>query len=271
MTRVEMQVGRSLGRRWPPDLHRRRDRHQPQRRPGDGQAADRRRRAWPACDAVKFQKRTPELCVPPDQQRHDARDPLGLHHLPRVPPQGRVRTSRPIGDIDAYCREQAVDWFVSVLGRALGRLHASSSNRPAIKIPSASLTDHDPAATAARDTGRPVDPLHRHVDHGADRRAVAAAGDRRSLLIDPRHQHLSLRTGGAEPAHDRRPCASKFDLPDRLFRPRGRPDPFDRGGGRPGRVHGRAPHHARPRHVGQRPGGLGRAGGLRSGWSSTSG
>jgi N-acetylneuraminate synthase len=31
-------------------------------------------------DAVKFQKRTPELCVPPD-----AGDALGVHYLPGLP------------------------------------------------------------------------------------------------------------------------------------------------------------------------------------------
>ena len=32
-------------------------------------------------DAVKFQKRTPELCVPPDQQKHIRETPGDISHI----------------------------------------------------------------------------------------------------------------------------------------------------------------------------------------------
>src|SRR6201996_7672470 len=64
------------------------------------------------CDAVKFQKRTPELCTPKDQW-----------HLERDTPWGRMtyinyRKMIELGyeeyaTIDAYCREKGIDWFVS--------------------------------------------------------------------------------------------------------------------------------------------------------------
>ncbi|HEY4334729.1 MAG TPA: N-acetylneuraminate synthase family protein, partial [Puia sp.] len=64
------------------------------------------------CDAVKFQKRTPELCTPKDQW-----------HLERDTPWGRMtyinyRHMVELGveeytEIDGYCREKGIDWFVS--------------------------------------------------------------------------------------------------------------------------------------------------------------
>src|SRR5882757_6846023 len=62
------------------------------------------------CDAVKFQKRTPELCTPKDQW-----------HLERDTPWGRMsyinyRHMVELGveeyaAIDQHCREKEIDWF----------------------------------------------------------------------------------------------------------------------------------------------------------------
>ena len=43
------------------------------------------------CDAVKFQKRTPDLCVPKSQWDLPARNPLGNRLLHRVQAPDRVR------------------------------------------------------------------------------------------------------------------------------------------------------------------------------------
>src|SRR3970040_3180191 len=66
-------------------------------------------------DAVKLQKRTPELCVPPDQQTQMRDTPWGYityleyrHHVEFG--RGAYRA------IDVHCREKEVDWFVSVWG-----------------------------------------------------------------------------------------------------------------------------------------------------------
>jgi len=104
-------------------------------------------------DAVKFQKRTPELCVPPDQQGKMRETPWGyVSYL-------EYRHKVEFGEeayraIDAYCRERRLTWFVSVWDEP-----SVDFMRPfepvCYKIPSASLTDHG-LLRRARDTGRPV-------------------------------------------------------------------------------------------------------------------
>jgi len=104
-------------------------------------------------DAVKFQKRTPELCVPPDQQGKMRETPWGyVSYL-------EYRHKVEFGEeayraIDAYCRERRLTWFVSVWDEP-----SVDFMRPfepvCFKIPSASLTDHG-LLRRARDTGRPV-------------------------------------------------------------------------------------------------------------------
>ena len=104
-------------------------------------------------DAVKFQKRTPELCVPPDQQGKMRETPWGyVSYL-------EYRHKVEFGEeayraIDAYCRERRLTWFVSVWDEP--SVDFMRAFEPVcFKIPSASLTDHG-LLRRARDTGRPV-------------------------------------------------------------------------------------------------------------------
>src|SRR3984957_2983896 len=92
------------------------------------------------CDAVKFQKRTPELCTPKDQG-----------HLERDTPWGRMtyinyRKIIELGydeyaAIDAYCREKGIDWFVSCWDEESVDF-MEQFNPGVYKFASASLTDH---------------------------------------------------------------------------------------------------------------------------------
>jgi N-acetylneuraminate synthase len=92
------------------------------------------------CDAVKFQKRTPELCTPRDQW-----------HLERDTPWGRMtyinyRKMIEMGyeeyaAIDAYCRERGIDWFVSCWDEESVDF-MEQFNPGVYKFASASLTDH---------------------------------------------------------------------------------------------------------------------------------
>lgn len=93
------------------------------------------------CDAVKFQKRTPELCTPKDQW-----------YLERDTPWGRMtyidyRHKVELGyeeytAIDSYCREQDIDWFVSCWDEAAVDF-IEQFNPGLYKFASASLTDHE--------------------------------------------------------------------------------------------------------------------------------
>jgi N-acetylneuraminate synthase len=104
------------------------------------------------CDAVKFQKRTPELCTPKDQW-----------HLERDTPWGRMsyinyRHLIELGfdeysAIDAYCKEKDIDWFVSCWDEVSVEF-MERFNPGVYKFASASLTDHDLIAKV-KQTGKP--------------------------------------------------------------------------------------------------------------------
>jgi N-acetylneuraminate synthase len=104
------------------------------------------------CDAVKFQKRTPELCTPKDQW-----------HIERDTPWGRMtyinyRHMVELGydeytAIDLYCREKDIDWFVSCWDEEAVDF-MEQFNPGVYKFASASLTDHSLIAKV-RQTGRP--------------------------------------------------------------------------------------------------------------------
>lgn len=104
-------------------------------------------------DAVKFQKRTPELCVP-DHQKNQMRDtPWG--YISYLDYRHQVEFEQEeYQEIDAYCRSLGVDWLASSWDiPSLAFIDAF--NPPAHKIPSALLTDHT-LLRAIKDTGRPV-------------------------------------------------------------------------------------------------------------------
>jgi len=108
---------------------------------------------YAGCDAVKFQKRTPELCVPQDQW-----------YVERDTPWGRItyieyRHKIEFGfeeflEIDGYCREKGIDWFASPWDET--SVDFLEKFKPIVyKIPSASLTDHS-LLRKIKATGRPV-------------------------------------------------------------------------------------------------------------------
>ncbi|MCC6497305.1 MAG: N-acetylneuraminate synthase family protein [Propionibacteriaceae bacterium] len=104
-------------------------------------------------DAVKFQKRTPEVCTPRDQWEVERDTPWGrMTYL-----DYRYRVEFGADDyrqIDDYCREIGIDWFASPWDiESVDFLGAYAP--PAFKVASASLTD-DNLLKAMRATGRTV-------------------------------------------------------------------------------------------------------------------
>lgn len=104
-------------------------------------------------DAVKFQKRTPELCVPDDQKDRMRETPWG--YITYLEYRYKVEFGEEeYGEIDRYCKEKGIDWFASVWDEpSVDFLEAFDPL--AIKIPSASLTDHS-LLEHARSKGRPL-------------------------------------------------------------------------------------------------------------------
>ena len=104
-------------------------------------------------DAVKFQKRTPELCVPPDQQSHMRETPWG--YITYLEYRYKVEFGlNEYREIDRYCKQKNMPWFASVWDEP--SIDFMQQFTPlCYKIPSASLTDKS-LLLKARETGLPV-------------------------------------------------------------------------------------------------------------------
>ncbi|MBE0698633.1 MAG: N-acetylneuraminate synthase family protein [Anaerolineaceae bacterium] len=104
-------------------------------------------------DAVKFQKRTPELCVPKDQWEIMRETPWG--YISYIDYRRKMEFSQEdYAEIDRYCKEFGMPWFASVWDEpSIEFLEAF--NPICYKVPSASLTDRG-LLSCLRQTGRPV-------------------------------------------------------------------------------------------------------------------
>ena len=104
-------------------------------------------------DAVKFQKRTPELCVPPDQRSQMRETPWG--YITYLDYRYKVEfDEEQYREIDRYCKEMGMTWFASVWDEPSVDF-LEPFNPVCYKVPSASLTDHN-LLRRLRKTGRPI-------------------------------------------------------------------------------------------------------------------
>src|SRR4030042_2305327 len=104
-------------------------------------------------DAVKFQKRTPKLCVPKDQWDIMRETPWG--YISYIDYREKVEFGlEEYKTIDAFCRELGIDWFASVWDE--GAIDFMENFNPVCyKVGSASLTDIG-MLKKIRSTGRPI-------------------------------------------------------------------------------------------------------------------
>lgn len=104
-------------------------------------------------DAVKFQKRTPELCVPEEQGHQMRETPWG--YISYMEYRERIEFGEAeYREIDEYCREQGVKWFASVWDEPSVDF-IEAFDPVCYKIPSAALTDHA-LLSHVRTKGKPV-------------------------------------------------------------------------------------------------------------------
>jgi N-acetylneuraminate synthase len=104
-------------------------------------------------DAVKFQKRTPDIATPLDQQNQMRETPWG--YITYLEYRHKVEfNEEQYREIDRYCRDKGIAWMVSVWDQPSVDF-MEKFDTPAYKIPSASLTDFD-LIRKARATGRPL-------------------------------------------------------------------------------------------------------------------
>ena len=147
--------------------------------------------------AVKFQKRTPLLCVPPEERSKMRETPWGyityLEYREHVE-FGREEYSR----INDLCKELDIDWFASVWDEEA--IDFMEQFDPiAYKVPSASLTDNT-LIDKLNSTGRPIilstgmstmEEIRKSVSHfDMDRLAITHATS--AYPCDPKELNLRM-------------------------------------------------------------------------------
>ncbi|MCJ7511499.1 MAG: N-acetylneuraminate synthase family protein [Anaerolineales bacterium] len=109
--------------------------------------------AHAGADAVKFQKRTPELCVPVDQRDQMRETPWG--YITYLEYRHRMEFGQQeFKAIDNYCKQRGMQWFASVWDEPSADF-MQQFDPACYKVPSASLTDHG-LLSHLRRTGGPL-------------------------------------------------------------------------------------------------------------------
>jgi len=104
-------------------------------------------------DAIKLQKRTPELCVPKDQRDIMRETPWG--YISYMAYREKMEFwEEEYREIDQLCKGLGIDWFVSVWDEPSVDF-MEAFNPVCYKMPSAALTDHK-LLTKVKSTGRPI-------------------------------------------------------------------------------------------------------------------
>jgi len=105
------------------------------------------------CDAVKFQKRTPELCVPKDQWDIERETPWG--RMSYIDYRHKVELNfEDYCRIDEYCKKENIVWFASCWDEESVDF-IDQFDVPLFKAASASLTDIN-LLNKKRETGKPL-------------------------------------------------------------------------------------------------------------------
>jgi N-acetylneuraminate synthase len=105
------------------------------------------------CDAIKFQKRTPELCVPYDQWTIERETPWG--RMSYIDYKRKIEFGYDeFAEIDRFCRERGIAWFVSCWDEEAVDF-IEQFETPLYKAASASLTDHN-LLRKMKATGKPL-------------------------------------------------------------------------------------------------------------------
>lgn len=104
------------------------------------------------CDAVKFQKRTPEICVPKDQWDKERDTPWG--RMKYIDYKRKMEFGYiEYVEIDRYCKEKGIHWFASCWDEP--SVEFMEKFDPIMyKLASASLTDHS-LLSKVKKTGKP--------------------------------------------------------------------------------------------------------------------
>lgn len=105
------------------------------------------------CDAVKFQKRTPEICVPKEQQGVMRETPWGTMTYLDYKKKTEFGEAE-YAQIDEHCKAKGIHWFASCWDEPSVDF-MEKFNPPCYKVASASLTDYALIEKKVA-TGRPM-------------------------------------------------------------------------------------------------------------------
>jgi N-acetylneuraminate synthase len=131
-------------------------------------------------DAVKFQKRTPEVSTPPAQQSQMRETPWG--YISYLDYRRKVEFGlEQYREIDRYCRQKGIRWLVSVWDEPAVDF-MQQFDTPAYKVPSASLTDLA-LLRHVRKSGKPVIISTGMSTIAQIHKAVEAAGEENLVIM----------------------------------------------------------------------------------------
>jgi N-acetylneuraminate synthase len=152
------------------------------------------------CDAVKFQKRTPGVCVPEGQREIMRETPWG--YISYMDYRDRVEFGADeYRAIDAHCRRHEIQWFASCWDEPSVEF-IEQFDVPCFKIASACLTDES-LLRRTRAAGRPIMLSTGMSSLGQIDRAVKLLGAQDLILLHAvstypaRYDELNLRVIGA--------------------------------------------------------------------------
>src|SRR5215211_4387287 len=131
-------------------------------------------------EAVKFQKRTPDIATPPEQQKQMRETPWG--YITYLDYRYKVEfNEEQYREIDRHCKEKGIAWLVSVWDQPSVDF-MEQFDTPAYKIPSACLTDFG-LLRKARATGKPLILSSGMSTMEQIRQGVQIAGDTDLILM----------------------------------------------------------------------------------------
>lgn len=131
------------------------------------------------CDAVKFQKRTPEICVPKNQWNIQRDTPWGV--ISYIEYRRKIEFGLDeFEEIDRYCKQRKIDWFASCWD--IPSVHfINQFDPPLFKASSASLTDIELLIEMKR-AGKPIMISTGMSSFDEIERAVAVVGQHNLLI-----------------------------------------------------------------------------------------
>ncbi len=131
-------------------------------------------------EAVKFQKRTPDVATPHEQQQQMRETPWG--YITYLEYRYKVEfNEEQYREIDSYCKQKGIAWMVSVWDEPSVDF-MEKFDTPAYKIPSASLTDFN-LIRKARASGKPLILSSGMSTMDQIKMGIAIAGEENLLLM----------------------------------------------------------------------------------------